>query len=97
MDGRLRVRVILVLVGALAAVVVTWGVPVWFLQPSLPATVGSITDAQAAAWPAFCRAETTYCFTLNAVWCTAAVWLVAGGATMVRARVPARPSRWRRT
>ncbi|MHC4127583.1 MAG: hypothetical protein ACYTE6_00255 [Planctomycetota bacterium] len=97
MTSRVPARMAYVLVGAAAAVVVTWVLPVWFLQPSLPATLGFPSDAEAAAWPAFGRAETGYCFALNAVWLTAAVWLVAGGATLVRARVPARPSRSRRT
>jgi hypothetical protein len=97
MKGRLPARMAYLLVGAAAAVVVTWVSPVWPVQPSLPATLGFPSDAEAAAWPGFHRAETAYCFALNAVWSTAAVWLVAGSATLVRARVPARPSRWRRT
>ncbi len=83
--------------GAAAAVIVTWVLPVWVLQPSLPSTVAMTTEAEAAQWPGFYRAEAGLCFALNAVWCSAAVWLLAGGAKLVKARAPAPPSPWRRT
>jgi len=85
------------LVGASAAVVVTWVLPVWPFQPSVPSTTSLMNEGDLAQWAPMHRAETGYCFALNAVWSTAAVWLVAGGATFVRARGPARPSRSRRT
>ena len=82
---------------AAMAAAVTWVLPAWFLQPSLPATLGFISDDQAAAWPRFHRAETGLCFALNAVWACAAVWLVVAAAELVRGRAPARPSPSRRT
>ena len=97
MIGRIPARTAYLLGGATAAVVVTWVLPAWIVQPSVPSTASMMTEAEAALWAGFHRAETGYCFALNAAWCTAAVWLIAETATFVRARAPARPSSSRRT
>lgn len=92
MGSWLRTRLVFLLVGVIAAAVATWVLPAWALQPSRPRTAGFMNQAEYAVWNAYHRAETGYCLALNAVWFSAAVWLVVGGATMVRARVPARTS-----
>jgi hypothetical protein len=83
--------------GAAAAIVVTWVLPVWVVQPSVPSTAPLMNQTEAAIWAPLHRAETGLCFALNAVWCSAAVWLIAGAVTLVRGRAPARPSWWQRT
>ena len=97
MRGRLPVRMAYLLGGAAAAVIVTWVLPGWVVQPSVPSTVSMMNEAETARWTGFHRDEAGFCFALNAAWCTAAVWLIAGAVTFVRGRAPARPSSWRRT
>ena len=89
MIGRIPARTAYLLGGATAAVVVTWVLPAWIVQPSVSSTASMMNEAEAALWAGFHRAETA--------WCTAAVWLIAETATFVRARAPARPSSSRRT
>jgi hypothetical protein len=97
MRARLPTRLKFVICGTAAAVILTWVIPVWALQPSLPPRAGLMSEADAARWPGLRRAEAGLCFALNAVWCSAGVWLLAGGAELVRARAPAPPTPWRRT
>ncbi|MHC5006997.1 MAG: hypothetical protein ACYTGF_06515 [Planctomycetota bacterium] len=97
MIGWLPARTAYLLGGASAAAVVTWVLPGWIVQPSVPSTFSLMTEAEAALWAGFHRTEVGYCFVLNAVWCSAAVWLIAETATLVRGRAPARPSSSRRT
>jgi hypothetical protein len=97
MIGRLPARTAYLLGGATAAVVVTWVLPGWIVQPSVPSTVSMMNEAEVAHWAGFHRTEAGFCFALNAVWCSAAVWLIAETATFVRGRAPARPSSSRRT
>jgi hypothetical protein len=97
MGSWLRSRLVFLLVGVIAAAVATWVLPAWILQPSRPRTIGFMDEAQHAVWSAYHRAETGYCLALNAVWFSAAVWLVVGGTEIVRARVPARTSSSPRT
>jgi hypothetical protein len=78
--------------GVAAAVIATWVLPGWIVQPSVPSTVSLMTDAEAAQWAGYHRTETGFCFVLNAVWLTAAVWLIAESAPLVRGRALARPS-----
>jgi hypothetical protein len=85
------------LIGAIAAAVATWPPPAWILQPSTPRTARFMNRAECAVWTASHRAETGYCLALNTIWFSAAVWLVVGGATMFRERVPARTSSSPRT
>ena len=76
MIGRLPARTAYLLGGATAAVVVTWVLPGWIVQPSVPSTVSMMNEADAAHWAGFHRTEAGFCFALNAVWCSAAVWLM---------------------
>ncbi|MHC4768032.1 MAG: hypothetical protein ACYTEI_04895 [Planctomycetota bacterium] len=97
MIGRLPAKTAYLLGGTAAAAAATWLLPVWPVQPSVPSTAVLMNEADAAIWAPIHRAETGLCFALNAAWCTAAVWLIAETATLVRGRAPARPSSWRRT
>jgi hypothetical protein len=85
------------IVGAAAAAAATWLLPAWPVRPSLPSTALLMNQSDLALWTPLHRVETGYCFVLNAVWCSAAVWLIAETATLVRGRAPARPSSSRRT
>ncbi len=92
MRGRLQARTAYLLGGAAAAVIVTWVLPGWIVQPSVPSTALLMNEADAASWAPLHRVETGLCFALNAAWCTAAVWLIAETATFVRGRAPAQTS-----
>ncbi|MHC4082756.1 MAG: hypothetical protein ACYS15_15885 [Planctomycetota bacterium] len=92
MIGWLPTRLAFLLGGAAAAVILTWVLPGWFVQPSVPSTALLMHASDLAIWTPIHRLETGLCFALNATWCTAAVWVMTGTALLVRGRVPARPS-----
>jgi hypothetical protein len=81
-----------VIVGAAVAAAATWLVPAWPVQPSVPSTAVLMNQGDLMLWTPLHRVETGICFALNAVWASAAVWLVAGVAELVRGRAAARPS-----
>jgi hypothetical protein len=93
----LRTRLVFLLIGVVAAAAATWILPTWSLQPSPARAVGPMTRHEYATWTACHRAETRCCLALNAVWFSAAVWLVVGGSEIVRARGLVPPSWSRRT
>ena len=83
MRARLAARASFLILGVAASAAVTWAISGWPLQPSVPLTVGMMTNPEHAAWMPLHRGETFVCFVLNAVFYSAAVWVTAGVASLL--------------